>query len=91
MTEKWQSFNVNNKVRVRITEFGFEILRKERDKLQRLFPHVDWSFPHTDFTDVGNGWYETQMWQLMQTFGPHITMGFKVPFETNVLISIEEN
>lgn len=61
-------FNINNKVRVRLTPRGREILGRE--KYLR--------------TEDEFGWSTWQLWVLMSTFGEHVGLGFDPPFETEI-------
>jgi DNA-binding MarR family transcriptional regulator len=72
-------FNVNNCVRVRLTDKGREILRQNHDALwkgrREYTPTV---------TEDEDGWSKWQLWALMQEFGPHMWLGGVVPFETEI-------
>ena len=67
-------FNLNDYVRVKLTPHGREILKTTYNNYQ---PRID-----------KNGWYRTQLWSLMEDFGPHIRMGTKPPFETEIELEI---
>lgn len=77
-------FNINNTVKVKLTDFGFSILEKEHAELQRQFPSLpDYEPPKVD----AERYTEFQMWKLMQIFGPYIVLGMPLlPFESNILI-----
>jgi len=75
-------FNVNDYVRVRLTEKGHEIMRKEHEALRDAFPGVFDEFKEKKADE--QGWSNWQLWQLMKTFGPHIKMGMPIPFETEI-------
>jgi repressor LexA len=66
--------NLNDKVRVKLNDLGREIHKKENDD------HPEYQPPEED----ENGWSEWQLWTLMRTFGPHMNLGVKVPFETTI-------
>lgn len=79
-------FNVNHNVKVKLTEYGLSILREQHEKLRATFPSMGcFVLPTAD----DEGYVSYQLHDLMSTFGPHISMGFKVPFETEIII--EEN
>lgn len=65
--------NLNDQVRVRLTEKGRNILR------QRV---QGWVPPAED----EQGWSTWQFWNLMQDFGRHMVIGFDPPFETDIEI-----
>lgn len=75
-------FNVNSKVKVKLTDKGWDILRADRERMQKLVPTHDWKLPTPD----EDGYLTYQMWTFMQMFGPHITMGMMPPFETDIFL-----
>jgi hypothetical protein len=69
-------FNINENVRVRLTESGRRILLESGR-----------SIPREDL----NGWSEWQLWVLMEAFGPHLHIGvLPTPFETEIELVIDE-
>ncbi len=77
-------FNVNDKVRVRLTEHGKTLHREDHAK---FWAHLGKKEPpYISPGEDENGWSEWQMWALMQDFGPHMTLGSPVPFETEIEI-----
>jgi len=78
-------FNVNDSVRVRLTDYGKEILRKEFDVMHESFPMAfkEFALPKED----SEGWSSWQMWSLMETFGKYIRLGGEVPFHTEIEIA----
>lgn len=74
-------FNVNDKVRVRLTDYGRQCLADNYHRLS-VSARVPISAPNP--TPDDEGWTEWQLWTLMQEFGPHMRMGSAVPFETTV-------
>lgn len=83
---KYFEFNINNKVRVKLTEEGHRILKRNHDRFWRLLePKQGYDPPVED----KNGFSDWQMWELMREFGPDLYNGCKVPFETTIFISEE--
>jgi len=74
--------NINDKVRVRLTEYGKQCLAENYAKLSMASPNLK---PDAD------GWTEWQLWHLMQEFGQHIAMGLPVPFEANEMLIPQPN
>lgn len=75
-------FNINSYVRVRLTERGEEIYKE-------FFP-ARRSRPLRQRGD--DGWNRFQLWQLMEIFGPHMSIGkstAELPFATDILIESE--
>ncbi len=77
-------FNVNNYVRVRLTEVGKKILLKEYEEDKKFYPDLTYRYEPD-----AEGFVKFQMWDLMQIFGVHMGNGCDIPFETN--IELEEN
>jgi hypothetical protein len=78
-------FNVNLPVWVKLTDLGRRIHREQHADLMRgVRVEMAYSPPAED----GDGWSKWAMWELMSTFGPHMTLGMDVPFDTN--ISLDE-
>ena len=77
-------FNVNDKVRVKLTDRGREALRANHDQ---LFSNLkEKAPPFTLPKEDADGWSEWQLWCLMAELGPHLTMGMFPPFETEIEI-----
>lgn len=81
-------FNVNDYVRVRLTDEGRAIHRKEYDDLIAAYPKI--THAYTRPKEDAEGWSKWQLWDLMQRFGPYITMGMCPPFETEIEIPATE-
>lgn len=76
--------NINDTVKVKLTDAGIAILRKNHDELARSFPKLgDFKLPIVD----PDGYSSFQLWGLMETFGPYMHIGFKVPFETEIVVN----
>ena len=76
-------FNVNEYVRVKLTERGKKCLRENYDKLAQAWGGkltFQFRLPEED----ADGWSRWQMWSLMQDLGPHISIGSEPPFETSI-------
>ena len=79
-------FNINGYVKVKLTDKGREILKKEHESLVKEFG-VSFIGDHPFLpTEDENGYGEWQLWRLMETFGKHIYMGCDPPFETTIEI-----
>jgi hypothetical protein len=64
--------NINNIVKVKLTEHGHRILRGN--------PIAEYLIADED------GYTEWQMWLLFHTFGNHLYSGCVLPFETEIEI-----
>lgn len=76
-------FNVNEYVKVRLTDYGLSILEQDWNEIRAQAPSLGpWKPPAID----ADGYSKHQLWSLMNHFGPHIGMGMKLPFETEIII-----
>ena len=80
-------FNLNDYVRVRLTERGLQIMNDEDARLCALYPKM--RKPEPLKVDA-EGYARFQLWALMQQFGPHIGLAIRSPFETEILIEARE-
>jgi len=71
--------NLNDKVRVQLTDLGRELYKK--DHMQFMEEH-DFEPKEED----SKGWSEWQLWNLMEIFGAHVSMGQPLPFNTTIEI-----
>ena len=87
--QKWVNFNINHIIKIKITEHGYECIKKEQEKFELLIGEKlkkNWLL--YDHKKDKNGWSEWQLWDLMHTFGNYIYLGCKAPFETNIQINL---
>lgn len=71
-------FNINNTVRVRLTDAGREYHRRIHNELYaRIFLYRP---PEED----ADGWSRWQLWSLMQTFGPGVSLGGPTLYEPTI-------
>lgn len=67
-------FNINNVVKVKLTDLGRKILAADTHRYIVL-------------KEDRAGWSEWQLWELMQVFGPHLYMGASLPFEAEITLT----
>ena len=75
-------FNINDKVKIRLTDYGRECLLENAKEVKEYFP----DYEHLQKVEDIDGWSEWQLWHVMQEFGKHIYLGGEVPFETTIMI-----
>ncbi len=83
----WRDFDMNDFVRVKLTDRGREILRQQNAELRREFPYLPAYTPRKEDAD---GWSEWQLFSLMQHFGAYIEIGGNpstYPFEVGIQLS----
>jgi len=88
----YRKFNINDTVKVKLTDYGKECLRKDYDDFlergRRLvedkeYVPFEFRLPEED----KEGYSEWQLWVLMEKFGRHTGWGFAdLPFETTILL-----
>ena len=83
MTKTFVPFNINETVRVRLTDFGRKVHRERFRKLNAQIP-LSADLKYTPPKEDDEGWSEWQMWVLIDTFGEHIGMCKQQPFQTNI-------
>lgn len=77
------TFNVNDKVRVKLTKYGSHILKVRYNEITKKYPYlIESTLPVVD----DEGYSTFQLWDLMATFGEYLHNGGRLPFETNILI-----
>lgn len=80
---KWYNVNLNHTVKVRLTDKGRDIYYHQNDKLNQQYNKI---MIKPKYPVEVNGYYSTQLWNLMAIFGEHIFMGMDIPFETTIEI-----
>lgn len=75
-------FNVNQRVRVKLTEYGRNQLRKRHEVFwaKHNQPHRPYHPPRED----ADGWSEWSMHALMNELGHLVSMCSPLPFETEI-------
>ena len=77
-------FNLNDRIRVQLTDTGRAIHRAEHVK---AFTGYDAKlYPYTPPEEDEAGWSRWQMWEFMARFGPHMDWGRPLPVLTDIEI-----
>ena len=80
--------NANQNVKVKLTELGVQVLREKHQELHELIKERNGKgLKPFELTTDSEGYYVTQLWALMNTFGHVMTMGHDVPFDLDVIIT----
>lgn len=88
--KRYVKFNVNNFVRVQLTEHGLKVHRAAYDVLfSHLPPHAREHFPYLPPDTDKDGWSRFQMWDVLKTFGPHVWMTGKPCFWMDIEFEVE--
>ena len=78
-------FNLNDEIRVKLTDFGREQLRKNHNELFKGYPCPPKYRPRGEDAD---GWSTWQAWEIMRELGKYLYAGCDLPFETEIDIII---
>lgn len=77
------AININNKIKVKLTDFGKSILDKEVNKLKQISEAPD---NYTPYETDDNGYTEFQLWQFMSIFGDSLYNGNRQIIENNEIL-----
>ena len=75
------SININEIVRVKLTDRGRQIHQEIWDDLIKFAPSLG---PYEPKKEDSEGWSEWQLWSLMSNFGQYCGMGCEPCFEINI-------
>lgn len=79
-------FNLNTWVKVKLTELGREIEKKNYEALNELLKQHGGKYNAEFKLEVDeNGYTSYQLWELFKKFGAHIGLGKNLPFETEII------
>lgn len=79
--------NINDKVKVKLTEHGKHIYKHQFDELNERIKRNGGKPIKLDLPEADADGYTTfQLWCLMEIFGPHMHMGRPIPFDTEIMI-----
>ena len=73
--------NLNDVVRVRLTDYGRALHRKNYDRLMAELVALPRQSPYVPPKEDADGWSEWTLWVLCEEFGRHFVMGMNTPFE----------
>lgn len=77
-------FNINNYVRVKLNDYGRQILLEQFLERRAIRPDVFREF--NLLQEDNEGWSKWQMWNFMNTFGEYVHLGAELPFEAEIEI-----
>lgn len=79
-----KTLNINSYVRIKLTPFGIEQLRKKHEEIRKMNPCIGEFIPPEVDTE---GYSKMQLWKVMYELGGHAYNGSKnLPFEMNIKI-----
>lgn len=77
--------NVNETVKVRLTDYGMDIIQEEVDKLNKVILSEGGEPLTVGIKPDADGYVKFQLWVLMQTFGNYIRMQGPYPFDLDIV------
>jgi repressor LexA len=81
------TFNINDYVKVRLTDVGRQLHRKNWEDIIPETPlKIEFLNKYQPPSEDNNGWSEWQMWDLMSEFGRYMYLNCNPPFETEIEI-----
>jgi hypothetical protein len=80
--------NVNEYVKVKLNDLGISILKERHDELnKRIHANGGKGFGEFELKVDEEGYTKFPLWDLMNTFGHAMVIGFDVPFETDIIVT----
>lgn len=80
--------NANQSVKVKLTGFGERILRERHQELHEGIKERNGKgLEPFELRVDEEGYYITQLWMLMSTFGHVMSMGYEIPFNLDIVIT----
>lgn len=81
-------FNINNKMKVKLTNLGVTILKKRHDDNRKaIFDSSGYDIGDFNLELDEDGWYYVnQAWWLMKEFGEYMSPGIDVMFEPDIIL-----
>lgn len=76
-------FNINHKIKVKITDYG-------KQKLLEKYGQEYYKSCINSYIDK-DGYFEVQLWVAMEMFGEFLFNGTILPLETEIVFIVEEN
>lgn len=76
-------YNINQGVKVKLTEMGLLILKQQHDD---LYNHANIAHEYVEPNIDKDGYSLFTMHSLMYRFGVYLTMGCDIPFEPDIIL-----
>lgn len=76
--------DINVFIKIKLTPVGIRILQQQHEQLRIL--HKGRDIGPFKLPLDNNGYYTTQLWELMRDFGPHLRQGLTFPFDPEIII-----
>lgn len=83
------TYNINDKIKVKLTEHGKAILRNEVADTMRKLKNLNLPDDYFPYPEDEDGYTEFQLWNFMRIFGSHFWNGCPPILDTNKIIFID--
>lgn len=81
------TFNLNHSVKVKVTEYGYQVWKDHQNRFCEFSAQIEKTeLVHLKEKEDKDGYVTFQLWVLMETFGSHMSMGFKNVIEPNIIL-----
>ena len=88
--KEYQDFNINNYVKVKLTEKGKYIYYHQFDDINECRQKIGCKpLNPLELKYDDEGYVEIQMWHLMEIFGEHLYNGCEIPFNTTIKLKMD--
>lgn len=77
--------NLNDTVKVKLTDEGIKILKERYQYFNRMLAKQSIPIEPFELKLDAEGYYHAQLWHLLEDFGDKVFLGCEVPFENNVI------
>lgn len=84
-----KSFNINNNLRVKLTEFGKQMLEQDYNEFWSSHGKLD-KFLYEPPKEDEDGYVKFQGWVLFEKLGKYCGLGCELPFDIAILIDDED-
>lgn len=91
LASKYKEFNINQHVYVKLTDKGIDILKNRRKEFNKslISKGIEPITGKLTKTDE-DGYSKFQLWELIEIFGPYMTLCSELPFKTTIRFNKED-
>jgi len=92
MEKIWLPFNVNETVKVKLTEEGRTFLNEQHAANMARVSRKGVILPNVPaFVLDEEGYWHVQLWELMSKLGSKCSLGAAIPFDTQIFFSVRND
>lgn len=83
------TYNINDKIKVKLTKRGKAILKNEVADTMNMLKNLNFSDDYFPYPEDEDGYTEFQLWNFMRIFGSYFYIGSLLIIEKNEIIFID--